>query len=355
MTDKMSTFGLTDPEDIKKEIKKTMPGNVKTAQFLRNKYETDKDKVYDSEIIGLRLTWWKEIEEACNGLRPGLYTIVAKSHVGKSTFLLDLMLDVMVSNKKKVIFYSLDDDKNETTTMMISKLSKVEKYLIEQKRKVDSKEKSVKKQYEVMAQWADSDLFVMKDFEEIQHIDELTADIEDEKPAAVFIDGFMNIEANSHDTRKSHIERANKIMRLANKLNIPVIITTETPKTAPLRVKKEHIMESVKYAFNSRVCICLSHLDKNQKDKAYNKKSEDEELASYVLPDICDNLPIINFEIEKNKYGVQKTFFRVLDGKFASFERIKAEIGQKQKDVDDKLRELSVSADFDDLSKRGNR
>jgi len=353
MTDKISTFGLTDPEEIKKEMEKTKPGNVKTAEFLRNKYETDKNKVYDSEIIGLRLTAWKEIEESCNGLRPGLYTIVAKSHVGKSTFILDLMLDVMISNKKKVVFYTLDDDKNETTTMMISKLSRVEKYLIEQKIRNPEKKAAVKKQYEIMAQWADSDFFVMKDFEEIQHIDELVVDIEEEKPAAVFIDGFMNIEANSQDTRKSHIERANKIMRLANKLNIPIVATTETPKTAPLRVKKEHIMESVKYAFNSKVCICLSHLDKKQKEKSSNKKSDEEEAISYMLPDICDTLPIINFEIEKNKYGVQKTFFRVLDGKVASFKKIKAEIGQDQQEIDNKLMEISKLADFEDLFKKG--
>ena len=210
-----SQFGNTKEQ----ETARLETSNIKTAKWLMQKYVEEKEIDPVGGFIGLRLNDWHELETACNGLRKGLITIVAKSHVGKSTFLIDLARDAMQSNEDlKVVIYSLDDDKDEMRVMLISNLSQQYKNTVEVKRKTQIAEDKIHGAYLYLIKKSQENKFVIKDMEDgVDDIDDLIRDIEDEKKDCgrmlVLIDGFMNVTSQGKEGRMQHIYRANKIMR----------------------------------------------------------------------------------------------------------------------------------------------
>lgn len=338
-----STFGST----YEVEAEKVKSKSQKTCEWLMSKYEEERKRERENGAIGIRLNRWFELSNACDGLRKGLITVVAKSHIGKSTFLIDLMIDALETNPRlKVVLYSIDDDKDEMRVMIIANKSQVYKNIVEVKRTSEDIENKIKDAYDFFTGKAAQDKFVVQDIEEIENIDQLVDDIEqqfeDSKQFLVCIDGFMNLESKGQQIRMQHIYRANKIMRCANKFEIPIVANTEVPKDAPLRVTRNHIMDSVKYAFNSKVCICISHLDKDQKKKTMRGENG--------LPkSIHDGMPILHFCIDKNKYGGSgEVFFRYLDGAKSRFINV-------PKDLYSELEVEALSAELEDLKNRKNK
>lgn len=259
-----------------------------TAQYLTRIYE--EERRYDGKIRGYELDYYKAITDKIDGIKSGLICVPAKPNVGKSAFITSMAIDLMRKNPYvRVVFYTLDDTKDEIRKMMVSFVSQVSRNKVDRNLTYDSKsEQSVKDAYDYLVQRAKDDFFVLKEFEEIQTIENLESDMigyASSKATVFFIDSPSKIKTG-HSDRKHGDTVADFLLHISNKLKVPVITSNEIPKSAPRRPSGGDIKESANYSYNAKVIICLSTVD----ERCFEAGAS----------------PIIMFDFQKNKFSGYK-------------------------------------------------
>lgn len=99
---------------------------------LTERYEADGD------IVGLR-TGFTEIDDVLGGLRPGnTYVLAARPAMGKSSLLLDMLLDVALVQRKGVGMFSLEMSKEDLAAKVMANRAKIDARRLMSARPFDS-------------------------------------------------------------------------------------------------------------------------------------------------------------------------------------------------------------------------
>ena len=327
--EQFSQFGMTKEE----AMEQTKTSAQRTADWLRLKRSEERNKVFKHGIKGLRLNHYKQIAEMTSGVRPGMWGLLAKSHIGKTTLLVSMCGDMLRSNDGvKCIMYAFDDDKDYMRHMLIAFLSEVDKNEVDCKASTICRQEKVDKAYAELVGYAESGRFILKDYDDIEHFDDLLADmkaeIKDCNEMCVFLDGQANLDCDVRDIRAANVYKANMLKRVSNQLKMPVLLTLEVPKTSSIwRPEKEDVMESVKYTFNCVVIIAISLINKD----------------TYSEP----GYTVLVMDLVKNKFGKYKDYiFAMLQGEYARLMMAKEA---------EKAGFMALATDFDDSWSNKNK
>lgn len=281
---------------------------VNLAHELREKYQRDRNYV-PRGIRGYKANNYSSLVNKLDGLKTGMMIVVARSNVGKTTFALSLAMDVLTSylgeadEMPLVVIYTLDDNKDEIITCLVSYLSGYTRLEVDRSRQGDGdKEEVIAQTYETLAQLSQSGYLDILCFDDILTWGNLVADIqrqyERNHRLIVFIDGISQVEYDKKTKRlESNENKSIELKQLSNRLNIPIIITHETPKMCPVRPTKEDIAETRRWGYDAKVVIGLSDIDNKVRDEI--AKSEGN---TYIFPEIV-------ISVEKNKWSAFKSFF----------------------------------------------
>lgn len=264
--------------------KKITPLNV----FLQEKYKRDSEKDLYGKLKGYSLWHYKDLSAAIDGWQYGMHCIVARSNVGKTSLLLSLACDLLLcpQNEVSIVIYTLDDNKEEAINYVLSFLCDLPRNIVDRKRYKPEDEQIVKMGYEKLEMLSKDGRLDILDFSEVSKWSDILSDIRRRKQESpnlcVFIDGFSHAEYSEIPERKAwNAQKSLDLKQLAAELLIPITITCEVPKSATYRPKKEDIMESVRFSFDCRLCLCLSAIN----NEAYKTGS----------------FPTIVIEFDKNK------------------------------------------------------
>jgi len=294
-------------------FKNAMDDGSDLSSHLKEKFEKEKNRTV--EYLGYRLNRFSGVCKNIDGLQSGFYFIGAETNVGKTAFLTNLLLDVLDSNPNaKVLYLSLDDNKDVIINRLISIKSGVKLNTIQRKRDDVKEEIAVHKAYDDLIKLANEERLNLYDISQVKRIEDvesLIAKIGNEN-LVVLIDGLYNLSVEAEGgIRIENIKRANTIKALVDIYRIPLICTGELrKKTSEDAAKKKRtnddIMESGKFGYNANVVWLLS-ASNNQ--EGFNL---DEELK-------------LNLEFSKNKLhhfkGFQELRFKKATGTVEEIKR----------------------------------
>lgn len=280
---------------------------VRFADDLRKKYLSDKDYV-PRGVRGYRATEYAQLVDKLDGLKSGMMIIVARSNVGKTTFAISLAMDVLKTYigediRPSIVLYTLDDNKDETIPCLVSCLSGISRNVVDRSRGGDNdKEQVIEKTYETLIMLAEAGLLDVLELDDIGTWSNLISDIERQHERnpnlIVFIDGISQIEYDKKTQRlESNENKSIELKQLANRLNIPIVITQEPPKTCPIRPGKDDIAETRRWGFDAKVVIGLSDVDHQVRDEIAKSCG-----LAKIFPEIV-------LSVEKNKWSSFKSFF----------------------------------------------
>ncbi len=287
-----------------KLFKNTLNDESDLASHLQEKFEREKNRT--AELLGYRLTKFKELCHNIDGLQAGFYFLGAETNVGKTAFTTNLLIDVLESNPSvKALYLSLDDNKDVIINRLVSIKSGVKLNAIQKKREDVKDEIAVHKAYDDLGKLAKVERLHIYDISQVNKIDDveaLIAKIGNEN-LVVIIDGLYNLGVEADGgIRIENIKRANTIKAIVDVYRIPLICTGELRKrTSEDSGKKKRtnddIMESGKFGYNANIVWLLS-ASKNQEGL-----NLDEELK-------------LNIEFSKNKLSHFKGFQELKFKKF---------------------------------------
>lgn len=288
-----------------------------TADYLRSTFMHEKNKVYKDNVKGIPLTRYHDIANKTGGIQPGIWSILSKANVGKTTLLMSMAVDMLETACKKgnkpvkVVVYTFDDSDDDVRWMLVAAIAGVNKDIVDRKRLSPADDAKVEDAYNFLITLSEAGLFCLRSFRDIQDVDALLDDIKmqdtqmkammPEAKLAVFMDGQSNLSCKGRDIREMNINKANLAMQIAADLKFPFLVSLEVPKlNNRWRPIKEDSAESVKYAYNSKVSICMSPID-----------DRTEEEPGYT---------VIMMKIDKNKFsGFKGSVFGYLEGGKARF------------------------------------
>jgi len=296
-----------------KLFKNTLNDESDLASHLMEKFEREKNRTAD--LLGYRLTKFKELCHNIDGLQAGFYFLGAETNVGKTAFTTNLLIDVLESNPNvKALYLSLDDNKDVIINRLVSIKSGVKLNAIQKKREDAKDEIAVHKAYDDLGKLASDERLHIYDISQVNKIDDveaLIAKIGNEN-LVVIIDGLYNLGVEAEGgIRVENIKRANTIKAIVDVYRIPLISTGELRKktsedSATKKRSVDDIMESGKFGYNANIVWLLS-ASKNQEGL-----NLDEELK-------------LNIEFGKNKLshfkGYQELKFKKFTGTIEEIRR----------------------------------
>lgn len=249
------------------------------------------------EILGLRLNKFPQIEEALDGIQPGLIVIGADANVGKTGLLISLTANLIESNNNAFVIVVSGDDSAETMSARLvahigqtSKINNIKKLGFNKLKNIQEG-----KNIELAINTARNKLrdriavFDKKHIKSISDIEKtILAHTKEGRKIVVCIDSLLNIDIDNEnlDVRIENERRATQSKQLTIEYDIPVITTAELKK--PTSKGKEDskptihdIAETRKYSFEADAIFLLR---KNTKPDL-NPWSE----LIYIICDIAKN------------------------------------------------------------------
>lgn len=237
--------------------------------YLREKYNVEKERD-PFDLLGYRLNKFLDIAKYTDGIQPGLYIVAAETNIGKTAFLINLFLDILVANPHtKGLYFSLDDSKKVITNRLIAYESLLPINQIQRKQQNSIDQEKVREAYSSLINLYDQDRFNIFDISDVGHIDKLELIIRESAQSNlfVFIDGLYNLEVSEEigsqfQLRELNIDRANKIKALVDSYDIPIVVSGELRKKAKHEgINKkptiDDIMETGKLAYNANLVWLL--------------------------------------------------------------------------------------------------
>ena len=225
------------------------------------------------EILGLRLNKFPQIEEALDGIQPGLIVIGADANVGKTGLLISLTANLIDSNNDAFVIVVSGDDSAQTMSARLvahvgqtSKINNIKKLGF-------NKLKNVQEGKNIQLAINTSrnklrDRIVVYDQTRIKSISDIEkailAHTKEGRKIVVCIDALLNIDIDNEtlDVRIENERRATQSKQLTIEYEIPVITTAELKK--PTSKGKEEakptihdIAETRKYSFEADAIFLL--------------------------------------------------------------------------------------------------
>jgi hypothetical protein len=289
---------LNDIEDIKNQLGDNRR-ILSFKEFLLRKYDMDSRRL--PGLLGYPLGKFRQLAKNIDGVQPGFYLISALTNIGKTAFLCSLALDMIETNPGvKVLYFSLDDGREVITNRLVANITQ---------RSINSIQKSkfIKENPEINEAYKhlyNSNLEVF-DIEEIPNIIEFETKIrlayKENQELVIFLDGLYNLDTldKVFSAREANIIRANKIKKIVDSYNIPIIMTGELVKNINGRPTLQNVMESGKYIYNANLVLFLHSPEQEINDKIQ---------------------PILNLELiyAKNKLGSFKGINKLIFDKSCS-------------------------------------
>lgn len=225
------------------------------VDYLAKKQVRDMERDW-SKPLGYELSQFKGLETKIDGLQPGLYLIASETDVGKTSFLCNLLLDLLESNHElNGLYFSLDDSKDAIINRLLSIISGIDINRV-QRPDPDTANNDLRIQayhnLKDLAERPRGSLFLF-DQSDVRRIQDLEREIE--KLAAgklfVIVDGIFNLEsaADGDDTGVDSAVYANRLKAVADIYKIPVICTGQLRKRG--HDESHHKPPAIKDLFDS--------------------------------------------------------------------------------------------------------
>ncbi len=104
-------------------------------QFIENKFEAERELVFEGGIKGYRLNHLSFYERMCDGLRPGLHYFGAHPNVGKTSLMSTMDWDLLMSNKQVcTMFITIDDTRDKIVNNILACASDRSQNIVDRKR-----------------------------------------------------------------------------------------------------------------------------------------------------------------------------------------------------------------------------
>jgi DNA primase catalytic core len=261
---------------------------VSLRDYIKNKFTKESQK--DKEYLGFEMKMFKKTCQHTDGIQPGFYLLGAETNIGKTACLVNMFIDLIISNPGvKGIYFSLDDSKDIIINRLIGILTNLPLNQL-QRKQGQQDYANTNQAYQTLDKLIAEDRLDIKDLGEVKHINSCTDIIKENvnRPLFIIIDGLYNldVDSSSGQTREMNIDRANQIKALVDIHRIPVICSGELRKKATGDSAKKKptlsdIMETGKLAYNANIVWLLYPKD-------IKKFAQDDE-------------PVLTLEFAKNK------------------------------------------------------
>lgn len=279
--DKLKEF--LDNGDLEQAEKLEKPARpliniIPLDDYLNEKHKRELNRNTD-ELLGYKLTEkFKRLEKNLDGIQQGLYIIGAKYNAGKTAFLCNLFDSLIKANSDLTgLYISLDDNKDIIINRLIAIKTGIELNQVQKKQVFPGHQDKINEAYEYLIDLYRANRINIKDISECNNVNTLKSLIIQTNKKAnnklfIVIDGLYNLDVNaeSDDTRKENIERANVLKQLSDVFKIPVIATAELRKKNPGKDSThtdptpDDLMETGKFAYNANLVLLLSYETKDE-------------------------------------------------------------------------------------------
>jgi replicative DNA helicase len=246
------------------------PARENLDDFLDDKRNRDGDR-NAVDRIGYKLVDFAEVDNAIKGVQGGLYIIAADPNIGKTAFMVSLMIDLLRSNDDvSCLFYSMDDSRDMIVSRMLAHLTDMRINEVRFKQTDPEKQTLLDAAYKLLTDWYHQGRLDIREGTAHLTMSRVQNEIrqhEHRGKLVVLIDGIYNLPVDTErdSIRVENIERAHQLKQLVRWFNIPVIATAEFRKQGrdeSSKGKKERdihdIMETGKYGYNADLIILLS-------------------------------------------------------------------------------------------------
>lgn len=224
------------------------------------------------ELLGYKLNRFKQMEKHLEGIQPGFMVLAAQANIGKTALAVNLLLDVLQSNKGVYgLYFSLDDSTTKIVHRFLATLSEIAKTPLtinEVQRMPDPVATfNVAQVRKVMLQLAKEKILDIQDVSTVSTITAMEQVIKNHPHRdnlVVVLDGMYNLFVSDRmmEKRAENIERANRIKNLVDVYEIPIICTGELRKPTKstngvITPDIFDITETNKFSYNANVALTL--------------------------------------------------------------------------------------------------
>lgn len=217
--------------------------------------------------LGYPLTKFKALQRNIDGVQPGLYIVGADTSIGKTSFMANLFLDLIDTNKDLTgIYFSLDDNKEIILNRFLAITTNIPINKLQKKLINEDQQFQLSNEADFLSRLSKERRLFIYDQSEIQNATDLENSIQLNLRRKLFVvvDGLFNLdieETTEGSLRAKNIERANALKRLVDVYRIPVICTAELRKNDKKDTKKppvlDDIMETGKFKYNANLVLLL--------------------------------------------------------------------------------------------------
>lgn len=198
------------------------------TEYLERKKLRDVEK---APLAGLALNSFHNLAVSTDGLQPGLIVVAGRSDVGKTSFAVNLLLDVLRSNPNScTLFVSLNDNKDHIVNRLLSLLTGVGLDDVRHVKEGSEEQTALLKGYDELEELDKNARLDIMDVSDVTDLESL--DLQMRKwigeNSILFVDGIYNLEhTNSrHRTDINYTDRETFLKFIADTYRIPVIATT---------------------------------------------------------------------------------------------------------------------------------
>jgi DNA primase len=285
----------TQSKQIALDFDRSVRGAQQPLLDLLNEKENIESQRAANSILGYPLSKFSIISKHLSGLQTGLYIIAADPNIGKTAFLLNLLLDAIEKNPDtSTVFYSMDDSRKTIVNRLLAILTQIDINTVQSKQANTKDSSELKKAYEYLRQKIAEKRLDIKDAMDLSSMDAIELDLlarENQDKLIVGIDGLFNVgvEGDQNSIRETNIERANGLKGFTQKFRMPLLATAEIRKTMAGVKKAERsiqdIMETGKFGYNADVVWIMQTADpekaKSQSQIEVCLKFEKNKLSSF--------------------------------------------------------------------------
>jgi replicative DNA helicase len=277
------------------------------------------------------------LDEALDGLQPGLILVAGKWNTGKSGWIQSMLLNILRDPTNYGLFFSIDDSAiHKTVPRLIANLSMVPINTvsnpinrIDKNETLDEAEKLLLKQKReeaIVLLKKYSGRLGLKDSSDgydtpfIEKMIKIYKSIAGERNLVIFVD-FLNMVKfpKVSDRTEQETQLAGFFKHMSGLYNVPIVCTVEATKDVAINMKEADIKGSSSLQFRSDLTILLSS------DFEADPKS-----TMYFYGDNGEANPVVQLRVSKNKMsGFRRSIYYKFYRNYSKFEEC-SEIEQQE-------------------------
>lgn len=258
-------------------LTEALSGEPPLEDHLKKIFERSQGREPDAPL-GYKLTRYNLLEKHIDGIQPGLYIVAAGSGMGKTSFCLNLYLDLLMTNPDLAgIYFALDDNRDVIINRLLSIFSEIPMNEIQKKIENPDMRKRLTEAYTRINKYSKEKRLFIYDQSRVAHTDDVERLIRKRlnRKLFVIIDGLLNLDTEDKteaQIRAANTARANALKRLADIYGIPVICTAELKNASPGQAGRipgpDDIIGMDKLKHNASLILLICPEDVNAFDEA---------------------------------------------------------------------------------------